>query len=268
MSIVLECAIILEVFDNFTLKIMDLTRIERMFPKTDTPGFIENATREWHNLLKGITEGRCTIASRLRDSLKPKRGKLKEYTVFVVWLILCLERPWERPDFMKLTLNHWIEDGQNKVWRFNLTEKHGENIWNRIGGILARIDAYPYNFQLRTLRNHLKKSKLKSVVISQLIDPNIFYGFGEPFKKFGKSVRSMAEAMRQLIRPDLIRSARLLEYLKKQKHVSKRDLMRKFGINKTRCDYLLEYILSEDENYIKILDGLPDNSVWIVYTGP
>ena len=247
---------------------MDLTRIERMFPKTDAPGFIEHASREWHNLMKGITEGRCTIVSRLRDSLKPKRGRLKEYTVFVVWLILCLERPWERPAFMKLTLNHWIEDGQNKAWQFNLTEEHGENIWNRIDAILARfLDDYPTSFQLRTLRNQLKKSKLKSVVISQLIDPNIFYGFGAPFKKFGTSIRSLAESMRQLIRPDLIQSARLLEYLKKQKHVSKRDLMRKFGINKTRCEYLLEYILSEDESYIKILDGFTNNSVWIVYTG-
>jgi hypothetical protein len=267
--IALICAIIKEVFDNFALKIMDLTRIERMFPKTDAPSFLEHASREWHNLMKGITEGRCTIVSRLRDSLKPKRGRLKEYTVFVVWLILCLERPWERPAFMKLTLNHWIEDGQNKAWQFNLTEEHGENIWNRIDAILARfLDDYPTSFQLRTLRNQLKKSKLKSVVISQLIDPNIFYGFGAPFKKFGKSIRSLAEAMSPLFKSDLIQAARLFEYLKEQKHISKRDLMRKFGINKARCDYLLNYILSEDESYLKILDGFPNHSVWIVYTGP
>ena len=169
---------------------------------------------------------------------------------------------------MKLTFNHWIEDGQNKVWRFNLTEEHGENIWNRIDTILARVlDDYPTNFQLRTLRNHLKKSKLKSVVISQFIDPNLFYGLREAFNKIGKSVRSMAEAMSLLFRPDLIQAARLFEYLKEQKHIRKRDLMRKFGINKSRCDYLLEYILSEDESFLKILDGLPDNSVWILYTG-
>lgn len=209
------------------------------------------------------------MASRLFRHLKPKRGKIDKFTIFIIWLLLCLERPWERLEFMNMSMLDFTEDGLAKAWRFNLTEKSGENIWNRIDKLLDDIlEDYFINLQLRTLRQQLKKSRLKSMIFSLLIEPNLYRSLGESFSEFEKSLAPLTEAMSKLGRSDLFHAASIMEYLKEQKYINKRDLMRKFRINKTRCDCLLEYILSEDESYLNIIDGLANNSVWIVYTGP
>ena len=247
-----------------------MDKIERVFPKTDSPGFIKHAVKEWSNLQGGKHEGQFTMSSQLRNRLKQKRGRLiNKFTIFIVWIILCLERPWENQEFKQLSIKDIIEDGQIKAWRFNLTEKSGENIWNRIDKILNQIlDDYPDNFQLRTLRNHLNKGKLRSAIVAHFIGIEQFGVLGRALYEYLNPIRLLAKSIGQLFTPEFIQAAQIFAYIKKEKYVKKRDLIRKFGITGERCDCLLNYLKAEDMSYLKILDSFPNKSVWIVYNGP
>jgi hypothetical protein len=263
--------------DNLALKTMGLENLEFEFPRREKRGFFERASQEWDNLIKRNTIGASTSVARLKVKLNPPRGKLSNFTVFTLWIILCLQRPWENPELSRLKINDLIRDGKRssgrvdrkRYWHIMLSEVRDNSIWDQVDEIISRVlKDYPDYPGLRTLKSHINRPNFIWSVISLAFNPIIIEEIVKSFSRVERLFRIPPSLVKRARKSDFIQAARLLDYVQNHKYARKRDLMRKFSINKARCDFLLDYILEVDAGYLKIRDKLPDNSVLIVYSGP
>jgi len=224
-----------------------LKEMDKVYPRKNSPGFIKHIDQTWRNLENDY------YIERLNQEFKPNRGKIDKLTIFYLWLFLCLERPWEK-------------DGECSI-----SEKVGEDTWIEIYDVLDKL---PRDFpdlpdlDPRTLRKYRKRWDFILIATWIAVDQKSLIKLGKAILRLGKKMKSFGEQLRKIGSKNQGRwklISKFIEFLKLQKYVSKRDLMRKLGINKKDCDSLLRE--AEKKGFVRIKQ-LPQNSIWIIYTGP
>ena len=227
---------------------MDYRYFNNIYPRRGRADFDERANRNWEYLKKG----RNCAAHLLYLNLRTKHSKLEEeqekFNIFLIWLILCLKRPWENN------------------WKCPISD---EFLKNEIGDILDEtLKTYPDLPDSKTLRSHIKKEYFKLIVAWIPARPKLRKMIMALRKAFGFNELQLLQKIRWPKKPDF-EPLKLLVPLSEQRYISRRDLMRKFGINKEHFDDLLARLIRVPlaEDYIKI-KKFPNNSVWIIYTGP
>lgn len=225
---------------------MDLLReadFDKIFPKEGSPDFNKHVRQNWGNLNVEKIEGKYCQAAILYQISKPKRNKLNKFYIFILWLFLCLERPWE------------------KNWKYSLSEKGGKDIWVKIDKILSNI---PEDFSdtwypdIQTIRKYMKEEDCKKKVVAVILGPN--------FIKFSKTLWWVLNkpVFKKLDRKRIKYLFKFMNILETQRIIRKWDLMRKFQADKGYFDFLLKK--AEKEKFIKI-KKFPHNSAWIIYNG-
>ena len=223
------------------------TDFERIFPEENSPDFLERLDWNLKNLSKETMEKDDYCAAFLYFGYKKKEYKLIEFSkedrerglndkfhFFVLWLILCLKRPWQ------------------KNWKWSIDEEDKD----KASDILDKfLEKFPYLPDLQTLRWHKKKERFKECVAEAMLLPMLskleeaFKAcYGEIFKKLKPALYpTVFEFVREIV---------------SEKYYIKRDLYRKLRINVKDCDLLLKW--AKAKSLIK-LKKLSNNSVLIIY---
>ena len=228
-----------------------LRQMDKAYPKENSPGFTERVKLVWQNLDDDY------YIEKLSREFKPNRGKINKLTLFYLWLFLCIERPWE------------------KERKYILDEKQGKNIYNKFYDISDKLGVdFPDAPNPNTLKKHLKRENFDQTVSWIAIDPKeLVAKLGKVFIKLEKKIslfqKNVLRIGQKYFKKIDFEYAKLfyksLKFIELKKHISKRDLMRKLGINKKDCDSLLRE--AERQGLVRIKQ-FPQNSVWIIYTGP
>jgi len=220
---------------------------DRAFPKKSSPDFLNQVSQNWQNLERGEFNKKGNSALRLYREFKPSKGRINEYTIFTLWLFLCLKRPWKRN------------------WKITFSERSGKNIWDEMDGVLEQLKIhFPDNLQIQTLRKYTNRKDFKSIIVWTAADPGISVVIGKIFIEAAKAFEKMAEVFKnkQIDFNNLKFNFKFASYIGSQKYVKKRNLMRTLGINKEKCDLLLTE--AESQGFIKTL-RYPHNSIWIIH---
>lgn len=204
-----------------------------VYPQLSSLKFYNQARNYWQNI----------NANKLNEGLKPTRGKVNELTMFYLWLYLCIERPWE------------------KKWKGNFTQKKADEIWDKFCDLSDQLNIFN---ELnppdpRSLKKYIKRDDFQKVVTLASMDPFVFKKITEIFTTLCKPLKKLSYYM-----DDLKLNFKFADYIRSQKHVKKRNLMRTLGINKETCNLLLTE--AEDQGFIKT-QRCPHNSIWIIYIG-
>jgi len=227
---------------------------DRAFPKKSSPDFLERVYQNWQNLERAELNKKGDTAFRLYREFKPDKGRINKSTIFYLWLYLCLNRSWERNE--KITFSEK---------RGEKTACH-EKCWSdEVGKVLGQLEIrFPYNLQIQTLRKYTNRKDFKSVIAWTATDPGISIVIGKIFIEGAKAFKKMAEGFKnkQIDFNNLKLNFRFANYIRLQKYVKKRNLMRTLGINKEKCDLLLTE--AESQGFIKTL-RYPHNSIWIIH---
>lgn len=197
---------------------------------------------------------------------KPRRGGIKESTIFYLWVALCI----------------WKEDK-----RFSLSEQrddfHSEdekNFWDKIRNYLDEHNIREEDClkfpETRTIKKYFNRPLFKLMVelISTPIEQKALLlkkmrilgmKLLAPFENI-KNHLSLKEIDRMEKTWKIIK--KFLAILKDEKYIKKTDLpdlpglMRRLGINKNFYEWLIEEAI--DQGYVKRLEK---NSSWIMYSG-
>lgn len=220
--------------------------MEKAYPQESSPDFYDRIYQNWQNLKKGRIKGKDCYASMLYRELKPKRGKIRKFAAFVMYLILCLERPWE------------------KEWKLSLSIQNFKSMENKINKILKKIpEDFPDLPDPKTLRRFKGKKLFKWKVhgIAEIAEnPEIF-------KKLNQLITFILrwKPLKEPLKKIDFEYWNILVYLHSQRHTTKRDLYKKLRINSQRCNSILKK--AEKQGFIKIKKHLHE-SVWITWIGP
>jgi hypothetical protein len=217
---------------------------DKVYPKQSSPDFLERVHQNWQNLNGGFNKKDNDLL-RLYHKFKPVRGKINKETIFYLWLFLCIYRPWE------------------KGWQIIFSERRDNgNIWNKIYSVTDQLKKdFPLGPEVRTLRKHTRRKDFKFIITSLAVNPDIFIGITKIFEKIAEGF-NRSFTIKQIDYNNLKLNFKFANYIRSQRHVKKRDLMRKLGINKRDCDLLLDEAVSQ--NFIK-LKKFSHNSIWIIY---
>jgi ribosomal protein S25 len=242
--------------------------INRAYPKESSRDFYARIRQNWVNLKADKVMGPDCYASRLHQELKleQKQGRPGKFTAFIIYLCLCLERPWE---------NEWptMSFSERRIG-------NEKNIWDKIDDILSRIpERFPPLDHLdpRVLRKYVKRKGFKLIVSWIAIDQKPFY---KPARKFllrlEKKWRSVGEQISEKLKD--LNSSRIgylvsedpkfldaIWHLNSQRSITKRDLYRKLRISVSRCDSILKE--AEEKGLVRIIERW-HKSARITYTGP
>lgn len=209
---------------------------EDTFPRTDSPDFRKRAYDEYQALTQRKKWGHNCTASRLRNQLEKKRGKINNDTAIILWLYFCVERPWE------------------KDWKI----AHNEDLWEKIYYLLPE-DSNP-----RTWKRYVKREDVKRTVYRLA---NSFDAFEQIMTRLSDTISKISFI--HLIKSDFGHAYKILMHIKENEVVSLRQLYKKFSISKSRCEYLLDFIQKEDKDLIEIIEGISDRrTIYIHYIGP
>jgi len=224
---------------------------DRAFPKKSSTDFLERVHQNWQNLEKAELNKKDNIALRLYHEFKSDKGRINKFTIFYLWLYLCLNRPWKRN--LKITFS----------------ERRGKNILIKVDGVLEQLKIrFPNNIQIQTLRKYTNRKDFKSIIVwTVAADPGISVVIGKIFIEGAKALEKIAEAFKNkhIDYKSLEINFKFAAYIRSQKYIKKRDLMRKLGINKEKCDLLLTE--AESQDFIKTI-RCPHNSIWIIHNNP
>ena len=226
---------------------INISNIDKFYPKEDKD-FHKRIRREWKHLKDGKTEGKDCTASVLFLHLKTRRREPIKHTVLVLWLYLCIDRPWE------------------KNWQYSLRKKVHDRIRERL-----KKSGTGSKFNIETLKKHISKKSFRGIVIAPIQFNQIMENFIPARDQFMEKVKRLdqnesVEWPRIFTKEhaDFIHSIpRVHDYIRSQKFMGRRDLMRKFKINKAQCDLILETLRDD----IKIKEW-PTGSIGIWYRGP
>ena len=120
---------------------------DRAFPRKSSTDFLNQVSQNWQNLERREFNKKGNSALRLYREFKPPKGRINEFTIFYLWLCLCLKRPWE------------------KNWKITFSEKSSETIWLEVDKVLEQLKiSFPDNFQIQTLENIQKEKTLKALL--------------------------------------------------------------------------------------------------------
>jgi ribosomal protein S25 len=228
-----------------------LRQMDKAYPKENSPGFTERVKLVWQNLDDDY------YIEKLSQEFKPNRGKINKLTLFYLWLILCFQQPWEKDEKCRLSEKRLDSLSGSQ-------EAANKDIWGKINNIFEQQKDFLNYPEMRTLRNYMKREDFMLIAAWIAVDQ-------KPLIKLGKTIIRLKNKMRsnwkQFKKIDFKRwklISKFIKFLKSQKYISKRDLMRKLGINKKDCDSLLRE--AESRGFIKV-KKYSNNSVWIIYTG-
>lgn len=186
----------------------------RAFPKKDEAGFYEKASQTWKGLL--YDEG---PAFWLFSHIKPRRNKIDRFNAFVLYLALCLKRPWER-------------NGGGSWNTFSSISGNDDLLW-QITSILERVsDDFPDLPDSQFLKRHSKKNAFKESVAEVTLGALPFQA-GAAIQKLLAPQISKVESKKIGV---AVRLARRI----KEGRVKKRDLLREFSGDKKQVGLLLE----------------------------
>lgn len=228
--------------DNLGLKIMKLEPLDFIdaFPKENSPDFLNLVTENWKNLIQNNLEGKNCYTAILYRQLKPNRNKRNKFYVFILWLYLCFDRPWE------------------KNWKYSLSEKRGKDFYIKISKKLEKLPIdFPNYPETQMLRKYLKKENTKDVISS--------LSFKSALMKLEEILKFVLSPIRlnQRIIDQLKIIFKFIDIIESQRWIKKRDLYKKLRIKKDDCDHLLEE--AEEDGFVKI-QNFPCNSTWVIYT--
>ena len=213
---------------------------EKAFPEENSPDFLERLAWNLKNLSEETMEKNDYCAALLYYQLKTKGYKLEKFFVFVLFIILCLKRPWQ------------------KNWKWSIHEKDQQKVSDILKKFLEEFNDLP---NAQTLRYHVKKEKFKEVVAQATLAP-ILSKLEEPFIDiFGDLLKELWK--RKL---DLESPFKFINEMSSQGCYQKRDLYKeKLRINKEHCDLLLKW--AEDRDLIK-LEKFSQGSIFITWNEP
>lgn len=235
---------------------------EGAFPKKSSQNFLNQVRQNWQNLERGEVNKKGNAALRLYNEFRPAKGRIDKFTIFSLWLYLCLNRPWERN--WKVIISDYYKGKARISKRDNETQKN----WIKLDEILDQLEiGFPDYPQIHTLRRYTKRKDFKNVITWTAADPGVSVVIGKMFIEGAKAFERMAEGSKDkhIDYKSLKLNFKFANYVRSQKHVKKRDLMRKLMINKKECDLLLTEAVNQ--NFIKLKE-FSQNTVWITYTGP
>ncbi|MDW7759455.1 MAG: hypothetical protein SCM96_02325 [Acidobacteriota bacterium] len=186
----------------------------RVYPKQGEKGFYEKAARAWVGLAND--EG---PAFWLFSHIKPRRNKIDRFNAFVLYLALCLKRPWER-------------NGGGSWSAFSSISGNDDLLW-QITSILERVsDDFPDLPDSQFLKRHSKKSAFKESVAEVTLG-------ALPFQT-GAAIQKLLAPQISKVESKKIGVAIRLARRIKEGRVKKRDLLREFSGDKKQVGLLLE----------------------------
>lgn len=209
-----------------------LKEFDESFPKNSHPHFMKIASSNWEALQKENFESDA-VTPWLFKYLKPRRGHFDKMTVFFIFLLLCLKRPWENN------------------WELSLSEKRGKDrSIVRIYEILNQINI-SYPDLTEGLNSRLKENDFQENIESSI---------------YGLPLSSLERVVRAGLKPIVINAGiafKLCDMISSKRFILKRDLQRKFWRNKKQLNTLLK-------NWEEVGDikqkKFPGGSTWICLT--
>lgn len=212
------------------------------YPKENSRDFKNQVNEKFKDMLQNNLEGKNCYLDILYDQLKPKRNKRKIFTVLIMWLYMCFERPWE------------------KEWKDSI--KENDPVIYKIYKTLDDFFTENPDFDIpdiQTFRKYLKSENFKEIILSLPIKP-ILMKLTE-ILKFAFSPVKMFLDPRTVEQVELI--SKFINIIESQRWIKKRDLYRKLRIKKDDCDQLLKK--AEEGDFIRTKE-FTDRTVWITYT--
>jgi len=222
-----------------------LKQMSVAFPKKDSLGFIERVIQISKDLNSDV------YVAALSRELRPSRGSINKATIFYLWLLLCIERPWE------------------SGWEYFLNEKGWEKFWTKACKIVDKLPENSVDYiDILTIKKHRKRENFDRIVSWAAIDPKIFNKVVRPLAKKVFKVNEVMKLLARSLKKIGDRRTELVikfnKLVKAEKYIRKRDLMRKLSINSAMCDSLLKQ--AENRNFATA-KKFSQNSTWIIYTG-
>ena len=190
--------------------------LARAFPRASTRDFKSVLQENWADTAGKNTKGK-SYSSFLAKRFRPKRNSPDRFYIFLLWLCLCIDRPW------------------NKRWKFSITKKLLDEVWEILdrSGILNSPDFPTRVPDPSTFQKRLGQPDAKIKIISVSLDPEL--------QNLGLALYHVSEAWHfsEPQKRALRIKSRYVGLVKKP--INKRDLMRKLRINKTEMDQLIEW---------------------------
>lgn len=221
----------------------------KAFPKEDDPDFDIRVLENWETLNKGIfsknKEGYVLV---LYKQFYPKYNKLNKFYIFVFWLYLCTERPW------------------NKKWAFSLGEKTNVKIINMLDRLIKKYPnrtpkTYPHMPDIQTLRKYINNKDFYEKIGVVTITPQIIH-MGQILKSAGFDSKKLRNTFKNMNINHINYIMKFMKIIRTKNDFTKRELMRKLSIDVKYCEILLKQAV--EQNIVELINR-PRNSVLIIY---
>ncbi len=199
------------------------------FPKKDDSDFYQKIGLNW----KGLNKNEDCHAFWMYKRFQSRRNKIKKFTAYNLYLVVCLKRPWEND------------------WKISVNEK----VIGEVSIILNKfLDNYSELPDPQTLRKHTKKENFKDLISSI------------PFEPFLSRLSEVIQTIQRPLFPKsiakkLMITFRLQEKLERERYIKKRDLLRAFQRHAEQVKFLLKNWEEEGAIEEKKFSG---GSTWII----
>jgi hypothetical protein len=182
-------------------------------PPIDSTDFQRSLLNEWV-ATNGKSVEKWAFSSFLAQEFKSKRNSPNRFYIFLLWLCLCIDRPWKKGWRLSIKENLLIEAG-------NLLDKFISN----------SQDIFP---DLSTLRKRLGQKNARDKIINAALGPEQ--------EKFRLIMTHFSFSLAKLGNAQQRRNLRIrmwFIWLTRKDPIRKRYLMRKLRINKNEMDGLI-----------------------------
>jgi hypothetical protein len=210
-------------------------RLEQYFPKEekkDDPNFLARVYQNYINMKHKYFTGPDCELSWFNKTLKMANKKLRSYNIFLLWLGLCLKRPWEKWDFL-----------------LKGTGSLGGS-WKEIENILYRLQTdYKLSFP-STVSGERSFDLYKNRPLEIM---SIIGIYTQGYSAFNSKIAFFMV------------STKALHIIKDEGVIKKNDLAKRLKLKSDDCQYFLDDL--KKEGLIKFKER-SHNSLWIIYSGP
>ncbi len=234
------------------------------YPRTTDPAFGRKASQNWRNL-KNERLGRGN-----NTALLLWRGlEAEKIDAFVIWLALCIERPFEgirKPKVHQITFkrlksldNQWkLELGHSQSYLESVT------LLRRLKTqsiLMKDIEGTP---PLHSLKRHLGEGFAKLVYHTLLNQKT-----RDALSRLSGIVKLALTPLEIEFDASFVEALRLIDFVTSRKRVTRRHIMRRFGIPRSRCDQLLQRAMGffDFKEHVQFQKTF-GKAEWIIYSGP
>ena len=210
------------------------------FPLPGTPTFVNSLNENWSDVINGKTNGK-SFSSFLARSFKSKKNRPDRFYIFVLWLCLCIDRPW------------------NKEWRFLITDnRERTGVLNKAQDLLEKYNIPASDLpDPSTLRKRLRQEDALDKIINATVRATVGL---TPDLLEDLSLRSPKGLLSELFKSRICRIRMGFIVLIKNGPTRKWTMMRKLRITKNELDQLISWA----GDRVRIEDqGRGRGGVWI-----